>query len=261
MSRLLVCIPTIKGREKYLERAVWGYATRTPEVAGVEFCIIRDRETCGEGWQEAIDNALESGATPDYIHFGNDDIVVGEGWFQPLAEAVERGFLPAPRLEPAGVHLGEEVAESMAPAYAEPSHLSYWYADLPEHQPKEDFAQVDHGALPFCSLGQWRKLGPFIPIHFGTDKWFYERARQERIPVVARMTSVIFNYAAQIGRAKGDWTETDLIDFDLNIAYPLYVHGRLQPTEKHPLRLTPRGLELARKWRKDNLPPPYHWES
>lgn len=150
---------------------------------------------------------------------------------------------------------------SMAPGYVAPSELSYFYADLPENQPKEDMVEVDHGALPFCSLEQWEKLQPFIPIHFGTDKWFYHRARKERIPIAARMESVIFNYAAQFGREKGEWTETDLIDFDLNIVYPLYVHGVLSPYQEHPLRLTPRGLEIARKWRADNLPPPHHWET
>ena len=258
--KLLVCIPTIEGREHFLNNAMEGYRTRTPPEVELEVEVVHDAPTCGVGWQQAIDRALDRGAEPDYIHFGNDDIVVGQGWMYPLVEAVDMGFLPASRLEPAGVHLDENPALSMAPFYVPPSKHSYFYADLPENQPQRDWSRIDHSALPFCSLHQWRLIGPFIPIHFGTDKWFYFQAQRRGIEVAARMESVIFNYAAQVGREKGEWTETDLIDFDLNIAYPEYVAGRLQPDEEHQNRLTLAGLIMAREWRHRNLPPPYHWE-
>lgn len=256
--KLLVCIPTITGREQFLDRAIEGYRERTHGI-DLHIEVVLDEPTCGLGWQKAVEQGL-SKLSPDFIHFGNDDIVVAEGWLPPLMHAAMQEVLPASRMEPAGWHLGEEPAEAMAPIWAARSDRSYFYADLPEKQPKADWDELDHSALPFCSLAQWVRIGPFIPIHFGTDKWFYHQARSQGLKCVARMDSVIFNYATQIGRQKGEWTETDIIDFDLNIAYPLYVHGRLQPTETHPLRLAPRGLELARKWRKENLPPPYHWE-
>jgi hypothetical protein len=258
--RLLVCIPTITGREEFLKRAVWAYQKRTPGVE-VHIEVVYNEPTCGLGWQKAVERGLSRlQPPPEYIHFGNDDIMVAEGWFFPLAEAASQGYLPGSRMEPAGYHLGEEPAEAISPWWVKPSERSYFYADLPENQPKHDWAPLDHSALPFCSVGQWLKIGRFIPIHFGTDKWFYHRARECGMEAVARMDSVIFNYATQIGRQKGEWTETDIIDFDLNLAYPQYLAGGLNPVEQHPLRLTPRGLELARQWRKNNLPPPYHWE-
>jgi len=263
---LLVCIPTIKGRGDFLANAIEGYRDRTPE-ADVYVSLVRDRPTAGVGWQECIEDGLARAASgicpwPDYIHFSNDDIVVAEGWFPPLKEAVDKDNIPAPRMEPAGVHLGEEVARSMAPAIAPaPSNLSYWFAKPPEEQPGLDWEGIDHGALPFCSLQQWAQIEPFIPIHFGTDQWFYFRAREAGYPVVARMDSVIFNYAAQVGRDKGEWKELDLIDFDLVFAYPEYQHGERDPSEPHPLRLTPAGLTMVRNWRKATFPGPHHWES
>lgn len=262
---LLVCIPTIKGREDFVAQAIKGYHERTPE-ADVTVSFIEDRPTCGIGWQDAIDQGLrtaqqERSAWPDYIHFGNDDIVVAEGWLPPLVEAVEAGCVPAARMEPAGVHLDEDPAVSMAPAEPPPlSEHSYFYADLPENQPRTDWATVSHASLPFCSLRQWYEIGPFIPTHFGTDKWFFERARRQGIPAVARLDSVIFNYAAQIGRSKGEWNETDIIDFDLVFAYPQYESGELDPSEEHPLRLTDAGLNMVRGWRALNFPGPHHWQ-
>lgn len=264
---LLVCIPTITGREHHLEQAVRGYHDRTPDDVHVNISIVKDRPTCGIGWQACVDQALlaaEQGASaaPDYIHFSNDDIVVAHGWLDPLVETVrDEGWLPCPRMEPAGYHLGQEPAVDMAPALAPAvTERSYWYSDLPEKQPQEDWAFVDHGSLPFCSLHQWKVIGPFLPIHFGTDKWFYWIGRKRGYAAVARMDSVIYNYAVQIGRAKDDWAETDFIDFDLMFAYPEYVTGERPVTEPHPLRGTPEGLALVRDWRRKNFDGPYHWE-
>lgn len=260
--RLLVCIPTIDGREEFLRRALWSYQHRTPGV-DLYIQVVRNEKTCGEGWQRAVEEGLQKlRPAPDYIHFGNDDIMVADDWFPPLMEAAAKRYLPGSRMEPAGYHLGEEPAEAMSPSWVPPSDRSYFYADLPENQPDRDGAPLDHSALPFCSLGQWLQIGPFIPIHFGTDKWFYHRGEQVygTNRAVARMDSVIFNYAAQIGRSKGDWSELDFIDFDCNIAYPLYLDGSLQPTEKCPWRGTPEGLEAARAWRMSNFDGPHHWE-
>lgn len=264
---LAVCIPTISGREHYLEQAIRSYRERTPEDVHVNIAIVKDRPTAGIGWQDCIDmvlKAVEQGrsAKPDFIHFSNDDIMVAEGWLEPLVETVKtEGWLPCPRMEPAGYHLGQEPAWDMAPAEAPPrSARSYWYADLPEKQPQEDLDFVDHGSLPFCSMLQWERIGPFLPIHFGTDKWFYLRGYKAGFAAVARMDSVIFNYAVQIGRAKEEWAELDFIDFDLMFAYPEYVSGERAPTERHPLRGTPEGLALVRDWRRKNFEGPHHWE-
>ena len=259
--RVLVCIPTIKGREEFLGRAVASYRERSSKHTDVYVEVVHDFPTCGQGWNAAVTRALTRlRPAPDFIHFGNDDIMVGAHWEQPLIEAAAQGFLPAPRMEPAGHHLGEEPAEAPAPLWVARSDRSYFFSDLPENQPKKDWAPLDHSALPFCSVGQWLKIGPFIPIHFGTDKWFYHRARLLGMKAVARMDSVVFNYATQIGRSKGEWSELDFIDFDLAIAYPLYIDGSLSFDELPPLRGTPEGLECARIWRESNFDGPHHWE-
>lgn len=252
MIRVLVCIPTLRARQPYLANCMRGYRERTPG-AEVVFSIVADLPTCGVGWNATAAN-IEELRGIDYIHFSNDDVVVGEGWLAPLIEACQAGCVPAPRIEPAGVHVGEfPLCEPpMAPSGFPPprSPHGFFYADLPEKQPVSDWKYVPHGALPFCSVAQWREIGPFIPTHFGTDKWFYHRASALGLKIVARQGSVIYNYAPQIGRARGDWTEQDYLDFDLTVAYPMYVSGDLSVTERHPLRETPEGQRLVREWRE-----------
>ncbi len=250
--RLLVCIPTLTGRERYLANCLRGYRERSPGVELME-SIIRDAPTCGIGWQRCVDQAW---CEWDYVHFSNDDIVVGEGWLAPLIDAVDSDFfLPVSRIEPAGVHLGHPMPDPIPmPPAGDPISLGgYFYSDLPENQPTDDFQPVDHGSLPFCTRRMWDRIGPFIPSHFGTDKWFYERGRETSHRAVAIQRSIIYNYAPQIGRARGDWTETDFLDFDLTISYPMYVSGALAVDEPHPLRETPEGLRQVREWRARNF--------
>lgn len=254
MSNILVCIPTLTGRERYLANCLKGYRERSG-AHHVLFSIVYNAPTCGIGWQQCVNKGLVVRGF-DYIHFGNDDSVVGENWLSPLiAAAGVYDRIPASRVEPAGVHLGHPMPDPipMPPPGDPTSQYGYFYSDLLENQPTEDWQEVDHGGAPFCSLKQWAEIGPMIPSHFGTDKWFFHRARQLGYKVVARQRSIIYNYAAPIGRSKGEWTEQDFLDFDLTIAYPMYVSGELSPTEQHPQRLTSEGLERVREWRRVNF--------
>lgn len=258
--KVLICIPTLSLRALYLNNCVKGYVEHTPS-ADIAFSIIYDAPSCGVGWQEAVEQGLKDYPDCEFIHFSNDDICVGENWLPPMVEACDHGCVPAPRIEPAGVHIDPKaISDSVLvgpipyPPPGDPTSPNrYFYADLQENQPTEDWESVDHGNLPFCSVEQWKKIGPFIPIHFGTDVWFYHRAREAGYPVVARQKSVIYNYAAGGGRSKGegvdDWQEVDFLDFDLTVAYPMYERGELEPDQEHPLRLTREGLHQVRRWR------------
>lgn len=256
MVKVLICAPTLTGREPYLRNMKRGYLERTPG-ATVVFATPKDLPSCGEGWNTSARIGLQAYPDADYIHFSNDDVVPAAGWLEPLIEANRRGgFIGCSRMEPVGVALGFEPElphPAMAPLVAPPqSRYSYYYADV--KQPWGDWQPVDHGSLCFCSVWTWRNvIHEFLPIHFGTDKWFYLKARRHGYSIVTRTHSVIFNYAAQVGRSKGDWSEQDYLDFDLNIAYPDYLNMRLKPSERHPLRNTPEGLQAARDWRAKNV--------
>lgn len=253
---VLICVPTLSGREPYLVNAIRSIAERTPEDWNIS--LVRDAPSAGVGWNRCAERLCFYPET-EYLWFANDDICVATGWLPPLIEAVQQGCVPAMRIEPAGGHIGDEIIfqthPPMAPDYypVPRNKMAYFYSDLQENQPQEDWKEVPHGNLPFCSVEQWREIGEFPPFHYGSDTWFYHRARRIGCPVVARLDSVAFNYNANIGRSKGDWTEQDFLDFDGIVALPAYLSGELEPHEEHPQRLTPEGLTRVREWRAEHV--------
>jgi hypothetical protein len=252
---ILICIPTVPGRQAYLCNAAIGFATRTPAVE-YHFSIVTDAESAGEGWNRCAAQGLEWWPESTFLHFANDDTVCAPGWWPPLYEAIERGCVPCPRIEPAGGHIAGNIFQDHPPMppgdnFPVPrDKMAYFYADLPENQPTEDWAELNHGNLPTCSREQWESIGPFPPIHYGTDVYFYHRARQLGFPIVARMNSVFYNFNAPQGRHKPGWSEQTALDYDNVFALPKYISGELKPTERDPLWRTPEGERLAANWRK-----------
>lgn len=277
---VLVCIPTVPGRQPYLANCARGYERGTPRLLGgvfpgetlpcrfsdtveVNLSVVHDASSAGEGWQRCVDQGLDWWPRTTHIHFSNDDVVPAYGWLPPLVEATDSGRVPAVRVEPAGGHVEEQIFQThppMPPALfghaVRHDPAGYFFAGLPEEQPTEDWEPVGHGNLPFCSVEQWHEIGPFPPIHYGSDRWFAERASGAGYDTVARQDSVFFNYNANIGRHRGSWTEVDFMDFDGIFGLPAYLSGALDPGQEHPLRETEEGLRWVRAWRELHENPP-----
>lgn len=245
-----VVVPTVPGREEYLARCERGYLDRTMD--DVELIVIHDAETCGIAWQDGADRAIG-----DYIHFTADDIVPGVQWDGPLREAVDRGMVPC------GLVIAP-IAETLDPDTQMPLQGDTWaqanfFESIGGEETWADWTHVyreyEYPSVPFFSADQWRRIGPMIAGHYGTDKWIGHRARAAGIPVVVRHGAHFYHYAAHAGRVPryDGWTHTDLIDFDLNIGYPAYVAGQLQPDQLHPDRGTPAGRDHARAWRQEHV--------
>lgn len=274
MTSVLVCVPTVPGRQPFLANCARGYE-RSKYSSILNLSIVDDARSAGEGWQRCVDQGLEWWPETTHISFSNDDIVVDPDWLVPLLEACQPGYhniqgcLPAVRVEPAGGHCDVEMSHThppMPPVYdylevVPRNPMAYFFAGHAHEQPTEDWTVIDHGNLPFCSVEQWEKIGPFPPIHYGSDRWFSEMGRRAGFPTVARLDSVAFNYNANIGRHRGDWEEQDFAAFDGIFAMPLYLNGVLRPSETHPWRETPYGLKLVREWRRlhENPPPAGSW--
>ena len=255
----LVCIPTLSGREPYLVNAIRGIAERTDLPWNIS--LVRDAPSAGEGWNRCAER-IELYPDTTHLFFFNDDTVVATGWLPLMIEAADRGFIPAPRIEPAGGHLTVQHFEThppMPPDYfpVPRDKMAYFYADIPEKQPKNDWDESLTTNLPFCTREQWERIGPFPPFHYGSDVWFSDRARKLGYRTVARMDAVVFNYNANIGRSKTlegvEWTEQMWLDYDGVFALPKYLTGSLDQTEVDPLRGTPEGAELVKDWRRRHL--------
>ena len=254
MTSILVCVPTVPGRQVFLANCARSYERGTYNPFNLS--IVYDARSAGEGWQRCVEQGLEWWPETTHVHFANDDICVARGWDAPLVEACDRRMLPAMRVEPAGGHIVEQLFDThpvMPPDYplgmVPRDKVAYFFAGKPEEQPTQDWERVYHGNLPFCSVEQWREFGPYPPIHYGTDRWISEIARDAGVETVARLDSVAFNYNANIGRHRGTWEEQDFAAFDGIFALPAYLAGILSPYEPHPLRETVEGLAMVRDWR------------
>lgn len=246
--KVAVVIPTVRGREQYLERCLRGYRTRHATEHEILTIVVRDRWSGGMAWQEGAEIAAKQGA--DYLHLTNDDIVPGEDWLAPMITSVERGQTPVVLIVTA---TPEVLDENQMPLPGNPisAHSSH-FEGVEKIQPPGVEARMDNASeypsLPFCSMEQWQRIKPMIPSHYGTDKWFGYRAKQAGIPNVC-VTSTFYHYAATIGRDNRiGWLGQDRLVFDQNVAYPMYVAGTLALDELHPEAKTDRGREMAREW-------------
>jgi hypothetical protein len=141
-----VVIPTIKGREAWLETCVAAYETTCP---GAEVVIIRDRASCGEAW---IEGAAK--ATGQYLHFTADDLVPQPGWWQAAVEVADAGGIPAANVLTAKGPQG-------------------WLPDSTMWSPVAFVSDEEtrNILVPFLSREQFELGDWLLPIHYGSDDW------------------------------------------------------------------------------------------
>jgi len=88
MPVLSIVMPTIKGREDYLKRAMLVYEQRTD--AEIEWLIVHDRPTCGQAWNEGA-----AQATGTFLHLSADDLEPWTfHWLSVAIHATQRGGVP-----------------------------------------------------------------------------------------------------------------------------------------------------------------------
>lgn len=164
-------VPTIPEREPWLERCVAAIEAHTSDVQ-----IVVERG--GRSWGEAINLAAEK-AIGDYLWLGSDDMEVCPGWWKPAANVCDRGQLPAPLV------FNTNGTVQSAGDYA------------PRPQPQGATTQFPR--IPFCSVEQWRRLGPLLDIHFA-DVRFGDKAAALDIPTVVERGYAVIHHMPDVGR-------------------------------------------------------------
>jgi hypothetical protein len=91
-TTISVIVPTITGREYYLDRCREAYR-KTTKWTEYEFIVLKNYPTCGMAWNVGIKQA--KGA---YIHLSADDLEPHFGWWQAAVQLVEQGVIPCPRI-------------------------------------------------------------------------------------------------------------------------------------------------------------------
>lgn len=186
-----IVIPTVPGREDHFERCVTAYRERTR--AEFELILEYDHPTVGRAWQEGAEKARG-----DYLHLTCDDLEPLDGWDAAAMAAADAGSLPAPRVVNASTG-----ARESRPVWG------------------HEFADgVDCGisVIPFCSRGQWEKIGPLCTIHYYSDDFFSERGRQAGWPPLMCNGYSFRHHWAQHRRGAG-MTEAERMTHDQNIFY------------------------------------------
>jgi hypothetical protein len=168
-----VVIPTLSSRGRHLKQAVQSYEETVPNLDLI--VIENDGRPCGIAWQEGAERAKG-----DYLHFSADDLVALPGWLDAALEIVAVDMTPAPVLyNPDGTlySMGHHFQEVLQPG-----------------------TTVQMSPVPFCSMKQWEKIGPMIPLHYYTDNWFSQRSWDAGWPVVLHYGYQFVHHIAQEGR-------------------------------------------------------------
>jgi hypothetical protein len=182
VSTISVVVPTIAGREAWLERCWAAYEAHSGGVE-LELLVERDHPACGLAW--AAGGAV---ATGDFIHFSADDLEPHEGWWQAAVVSCERGQLPCPRVLNTDGTL---------------QSCGEWGQEMPE-------GSVTYIArVPFLSREQWELGGWIFPEHYYTDNAIAWRGSQLGIDTVVCRECVFTHHFAPEGRLGYDRMEAD----------------------------------------------------
>jgi len=170
---LSIVLPSIKGREAWLDKAVGWYETNT----GVphELIVLLDYPGCGPAWQEGGERAIGS-----YIHFAADDLEPHKDWEIEAIQLCDRKKLPAPLV----LHPDGRIQ----------SCGGSW------ERTEADGIETEFARCPFSSRSQWNEIQPMIPTHYWTDNYFSERGRRAGYPTIVCHGYRLTHHSAAEGR-------------------------------------------------------------
>lgn len=151
MSTLSVIIPTVTGREIYLERLL-DFLGDTP---GLEIIVIANRPNCGEAWQLGIEQASGEFATC----LADDLCPRIHTWHTLAMEAWDKGWCPVPRIwtMPSG----------------EIESAGVWRQHFPHG------TIVPMSTVPFCRTDFWKGRHIMPQVHYESDHVFSNWCKDE----------------------------------------------------------------------------------
>lgn len=207
-----IVIPTIKGREDWIRKAVRTYTRETP---GAEIIVVEGEPSCGEAWQKGYEQS-----TKEYVHFTADDIAPAPHWYSTAMSLLNQGIVPACNVKDG----------NNRPALCD-SPLG-----LMGHHPNV--------LVPFLTREMLEKGGWLLPIHYGSDDWVTYRAAELGYPIQLCLQYIVWHHVAPEGRdyvrRKGD------VEF---LAQTMEEHGYLPPIYdrlRDRLKISATGLDSVR---------------
>lgn len=168
-----IVVPTIPGREDWLERCVASYE-RTLGGAPHELIVEVGHATCGLAWQAGIGRARG-----EYVHLTADDLEAHDGWVSAAINAADSGVLVA------------------GPVYNADGSLQSCGGGV--HMLPTG-AVTEFTRVPFMSREQTEKIGPMFSGHYFTDNYVSHRGRIVGYPTVVSEGYAFTHHWAQEGR-------------------------------------------------------------
>jgi hypothetical protein len=184
--KVLVCIPTITGREETLARCMDSYENTVHGKYELEYSVVVDEPTWGHGVNASVNSALEMCVEPDIIHLTADDLEAHDGWVDIAVETLEKGFYPAPMLlNPDG------------------SVAGFGHGDAQMFDVSRDWKRTDTSVIPTLTVDMWHRMKPMINTHFFSDNYFSHRARLIGYDSVARFGYTFTHHESQVHPGAG----------------------------------------------------------
>lgn len=171
MRDISIVVPTIPGRERYLNRCIAGYKRTAPRA---QVLIVRGQPSCGLAWEAGLEQARGR-----YVHLTADDIVPHANWWKPAIKCVDNG----------GVPVAEVVDAARRPLYCD--------------APLGKLGTFPNILIPFLSREQLELGGWVIPTHYGTDDWVTYRAVRLGLKVEQVKGYKFTHHVAKQGRNYG----------------------------------------------------------
>lgn len=163
-----IVIPTVTGREKWLDRCARAYELQCPKA---QIIVIKDEKSCGIAWQKGCELSDRK-----YVHFTADDILPGSDWVREAAQCLDNGSIPAATV----VDSRGRLAVCDSPL----GDMGLWPNVL-----------VPLLTQDLLSSGEW-----LAPIHYGSDDWVTYTAVRRGFQVTRLTTYRMTHYVAGEGR-------------------------------------------------------------
>ncbi len=167
-----IVIPTIKGREHWLEQTLQAFDETTLVI--YEILVELDHPVCGTAWNAGIQHARG-----DYVLLAADDLVPLPGWFEAARPVADADMLPS--------------ALVVNPDGTTQSCGDWTY-------PVPDGTESSIARVPFATREQMLEIYPILPIHYATDDWFSHRGRLCGWPSVITTGLAFIHHFAMEGR-------------------------------------------------------------
>lgn len=164
-----VVIPTITGRENWVEGCVKAYQYHSPN--DTQIIVVKDEPSCGHAWVKG-----NKEAKGDYVHFTADDLEPTQNWYQEAIHYLDQGIIPAAMV----------VNSKWMPAICD-SPLGDW-----GHQPNV--------LVPMLTKEMLEDPEWLLPIHYGSDDWVSYYAIYCGKRVVRAHNYVLIHHVAGEGR-------------------------------------------------------------